>query len=254
MPAALDALEAQWRWRRDRARGRRRLAPMPRVEDFVCDGDILPDERRHSRSQPAKFAGVNLGGWMIVTPWVTPSLFYQFEGQPADGTAIDMHNFCRVLGPAEANRQLREHWRKWVTDDDLRRLAAQGVNSLRIPVADWMWDAHEPYSGCTNGSLVELHRVLRQCERHGLRVLIDMHGNTSDAPIHTSRTIRAHPSTRARSRMYSFSTHAAMTRPPALRSHVLAYVCIRRRAPLPEWLRQQRPCDQRLVDSGRGAL
>ena len=103
-------------------------------------------------------AGVNLGGWMVIQPWITPSLFYQFEGKPPAQTAMDMHGFCRVLGPTEGNRQLREHWRKWVTESDLRRLAKTGVNSVRLPVGDWIWTPYEPYVGCTDGSLDELWR------------------------------------------------------------------------------------------------
>ena len=28
-----------------------------------------------------KVIGVNLGGWLVLEPWITPSLFYQFLGQ-----------------------------------------------------------------------------------------------------------------------------------------------------------------------------
>ena len=160
-------------------RGARRAltVPMPLVSDYVCDGELVPEERRHARMllQP-KLRGVNLGGWLVVVPWVTPSLFYQFEGQPKDRTAMDMLTFCRVLGAKEGNRQLREHWRRWVSEDDIARLAAQGLNTVRIPVGDWMWEPYEPYTGCTNGSVDELKRVLRLCQRHGLRALIDLHG------------------------------------------------------------------------------
>ena len=172
--SSLNALEAAYQLRA----GRRHLAmPMPMVADYVCDGELVPEERRHSRMlfQP-KLRGVNLGGWLVLLPWVTPSLFYQFEDQPKEAVAMDMLNFCRVLGPVEGNRQLREHWRKWVTNDDLKRLAAHGINTLRVPVGDWMWQPYEPFVGCTNGSVAELRRVLRLCEQHGLRVLIDLHG------------------------------------------------------------------------------
>lgn len=154
--------------------------PMPTVSEYICDGELLPEERH---AQPhyftPKLRGVNLGGWMVLQPWITPSLFYQFEDQPPEKTAMDMLSFCKVLGPIEANRQLREHWKQWVTEEDLRRLAAQGVNTVRVPVGDWMWESYEPYTGCTNGSLTELRRVLRLCETVGLRALIDLHGETS---------------------------------------------------------------------------
>lgn len=60
--------------------------------------------------------GANLGGWMVLEPWITPSLFYQFLGEDENSTAFDMYTFCEVLGPKEANRQLRRHWETWVTE------------------------------------------------------------------------------------------------------------------------------------------
>jgi glucan 1,3-beta-glucosidase len=88
----------------------------------------------------------------VLEPWVTPSLFYQFEGKPPQQTAMDHYTFCSILGPREGNRQLREHWRKWVTEDDLRALVDQGINTLRIPVGDWMWQPYPPYTGFARAS------------------------------------------------------------------------------------------------------
>jgi len=121
---------------------RRRLT----VGSYVC-GAKDHHGRTGSLLQP-KLRGVNLGGWLVLEPWITPSLFYQFEGKPPEQTAVDQYTFCRALGPAEANRQLREHWRQWVTEDDLRALVDQGINTVRIPVGDWMWMPYEPYIGC----------------------------------------------------------------------------------------------------------
>ena len=129
--------------------------------------------------------GVNLGGWLVLEPWVTPSLFYQFEGRPANETAMDMHGFCRVLGAQEANRQLRIHWEKWVTEEHLAELASRGINALRVPVGDWMWTPYWPYHGCADGAVDQLKRVLRHSQKLGLRVLIDLHG---------ARQLRAGPS------------------------------------------------------------
>ncbi len=51
--------------------------------------------------------GVNLGGWLVLEPWITPSLFYQFLGKDENTTAMDIYSFCSVLGPKEGNKQLR---------------------------------------------------------------------------------------------------------------------------------------------------
>ena len=107
------------------------------------------DSKRLQAQDPLRLniKGVNLGGWLVIQPWVAPSLFFQFEGRPPQYTAMDMHSFCAILGPWEGNRQLREHWRKWVTTEDLEELVEQGINTVRVPVGDWMWTPYEPYTG-----------------------------------------------------------------------------------------------------------
>ena len=143
-------------------------APSP--PDYTCKEGV------HSVPEPWKVQGTSLGGWLVLEPWVTPSLFYQFEGRPANETAMDMHGFCRVLGAQEANRQLRIHWEKWVTEEHLAELASRGINALRVPVGDWMWTPYWPYHGCADGAVDQLKRVLRHSQKLGLRVLIDLHG------------------------------------------------------------------------------
>ncbi|CAI5706359.1 unnamed protein product [Peronospora effusa] len=64
---------------------------------------------------------------------------------------MDTYTFCTALGKEEANRQLRIHYENWVTEKDIGALAAAGINSLRIPVGDWMFNPYEPFSGCTTG-------------------------------------------------------------------------------------------------------
>ena len=98
--------------------------------------------------------GVNLGGWFVLEPWITPSLFYQFLGKDEKTTALDMYSFCEVLGPEEGNKQLRRHWDAWVTKEIIEELAQSGaVNSLRLPVGDWMYKPYGPYgeTSCDRG-------------------------------------------------------------------------------------------------------
>jgi glucan 1,3-beta-glucosidase len=89
----------------------------------------------------------SLGGWLVLEPWITPSLFYQFLGKNEINTAFDISSFCRVLGPTEANKQLRRHWDTWVTEDIIKQLAdSEAVNSLRLPVGDYMYKPYGDYS------------------------------------------------------------------------------------------------------------
>jgi len=120
--------------------------------------------------------GVNLGGWMVLEPWITPSLFYQFLGHHEEDTAVDQYSFCDVLGPEEGNKQLRRHWETWVTEDIIKQLAeSNAVNSLRLPVGDWMYKPYGPYIGCTDGALDYVDKVLDWAHENGLSVLFDIH-------------------------------------------------------------------------------
>ena len=109
-------------------------------ETQTCIGDA------HASPFNNQIRGVNLGGWMVLEPWITPSLFYQFLGQGPGTTAFDTYTFCEVLGAEEANRQLRNHWETWVTEEIIAQLAASGaVNSLRLPVGDFQYIPYGPY-------------------------------------------------------------------------------------------------------------
>ncbi len=131
----------------------------------------------HALPFNTQIRGVNLGGWMVLEPWITPSLFYQFLGKDENTTAVDIHSFCKVLGPEEGNKQLKRHWDAWVTQDIINELAQSGaVNSLRLPVGDWMYKPYGPYVGCTDGALDYVDSLLDWAWSAGLSVLLDIHG------------------------------------------------------------------------------
>lgn len=113
---------------------------------------------------------------MVLEPWITPSIFYQFLGGGEGTTAFDMYTFCQILGPEEGNRQLRHHWERWVTEDIIAQLAASGaVNSLRLPLGDFQFVAYGPYPGCVDGGLDFVDLLLDWAYSHGLTVLLDLH-------------------------------------------------------------------------------
>lgn len=127
--------------------------------------------------------GVNIGGWLVLEPWITPSLFYQFLGatekwgaDAAKHIGMDLYSFCEALGPEEGNRQLRRHWKTWLTEADIKQLYTLNIDSLRVPVGDWMWKPYGPYVNCTDGAVDELDRLLKLAGRYGMKVLLDIHG------------------------------------------------------------------------------
>ena len=99
----------------------------PNDKDQTCSQDT------HATPFNKQVRGVNLGGWLVLEPWITPSLFYQFLNtrqrfgdKAPEKTAMDTYTFCTALGKEEANRQLRIHYDNWVTEKDIAALAAAG--------------------------------------------------------------------------------------------------------------------------------
>lgn len=139
-------------------------------DTMTCVGDL------HATPFNVQIRGVNLGGWMVLEPWITPSLFYQFMNRGEGEIALDTYTFCEVLGPVEANRQLRNHWETWVTQDIVQQLAHSGINSLRLPVGDFMYKPYGPYAdGCFDGALEYVDVLLDWAYSVGLTVFLDIH-------------------------------------------------------------------------------
>ena len=82
--------------------------------------------------------GVNLGSWLILEKWMTPSVF---AGAP--DSVNDEYQLCRHLGPAEAERRLKAHWDSWITEADFVQMKNAGVNHVRIPIGYWAFDIRE---------------------------------------------------------------------------------------------------------------
>jgi len=128
-----------------------------------------------SDGRPVRLRGVNLGGWLVLEKWMTPSLF---EGL----AATDETTWCAELG-REAPERLRAHWNRFITREDFAWLASVGINAVRIPVGHWIFGAPYPYHPkygadphpFVEGGLDVLDRALEWAAEFGLGVVLDLH-------------------------------------------------------------------------------
>ncbi len=123
----------------------------------------------------ARLRGVNLGGWLVLEKWMTPSLF-------AGLAATDETTWCVELGRDAAPR-LRTHRERFVTRADFAWLAAIGINAVRIPIGHWIlgppYPYHASYGGraapYVEGGIEVLDRALDWAQESGLRDVLDLH-------------------------------------------------------------------------------
>jgi glucan 1,3-beta-glucosidase len=124
----------------------------------------------------SKLRGVNLGGWLVLEKWITPSLFAGLQ-------ATDETSYCVELGEAEATRRLHHHWNTFITRDDFAWLKSAGINAVRLPVGHWLFGKDYPYHRSyqearypfVEGGLAIVDKVFEWAGEFDLRVVLDLH-------------------------------------------------------------------------------
>ena len=111
--------------------------------------------------------GVNLGGWLVLEPWMNSDVF-----TGAFANAVDQWTFDSIDGASTA---LTQHWETWYTQDDINTLAESGINALRIPIGYWAYDnTGTPY---LQGADAYLEKAIGWAQAKNMKVWIDCHGS-----------------------------------------------------------------------------
>ncbi|KAI4163779.1 MAG: hypothetical protein LQ342_002552 [Letrouitia transgressa] len=110
--------------------------------------------------------GVNLGGWLLLEPFITPSLF------PKNDT-VDEYTFCEKN--KDAKSMLQKHWQSWITEKDFKEIHDIGFNMVRIGIGYWAFRKRDddPY---IRGAAEYLDKAIKWAGSLGLKVVVDLHG------------------------------------------------------------------------------
>ncbi|PPR07127.1 hypothetical protein CVT24_010477 [Panaeolus cyanescens] len=116
--------------------------------------------------------GVNLGGWFVLEPFISPEIFQRY------GSVRDEWTLCERMRADPANGgidQMEEHYRTFITEEDIAQIAAAGLNWVRLPVPYWAIDKldNEPFLERTSWKYIV--QALQWCRKYGLRVKLDLH-------------------------------------------------------------------------------
>ncbi|MNQ41788.1 Endoglucanase C [compost metagenome] len=122
-----------------------------------------------------KLRGVNLGGWLVLEKWMTPSLFEGLQ-------ATDETTWCAEMG-AGATQRLKQHWNSFITRDDFVWLHERGINAVRIPLGHWIFGPDYPYHRSygdnphpfVEGGIEVLDRAFAWADEFRLKIVLDLH-------------------------------------------------------------------------------
>ncbi|CAG8715122.1 1704_t:CDS:2, partial [Acaulospora colombiana] len=108
---------------------------IPTPSNGVIDDSKAPNSWTPPLNQPFPYGkqpvrGVNLGGWLVLEPFITPSLF-ETSG------VIDEFTLCASLGPDAAKAMLDKHYSTFITEQDFADIAKAGLDHVRISFGHW---------------------------------------------------------------------------------------------------------------------
>ncbi len=69
-----------------------------------------------------KVRGVNIGGWLVLEPWITPSMF----DATGNSAIVDEWTFCLLQSHSTAQAALQSHWQTFYSEADFAAIAAAG--------------------------------------------------------------------------------------------------------------------------------
>lgn len=123
------------------------------------------------------YRGVALGGWLVLEPYITPSLFLTFNESSHNSSDIpkDEYHFCKELGREKASERLQDHWDTFYNELDFADIKLYGLNMVRIPIGYWAFQTldDDPY---VPGAQKYLDKAIEWAYNNDLKVWIDLHG------------------------------------------------------------------------------
>ncbi|BGP38326.1 hypothetical protein JCM10450v2_002272 [Rhodotorula kratochvilovae] len=135
----------------------------------------VASKKAHSVSWKKKFVGwdsykangVNLGTWLEIEANYTPDVL-------PDGFQ-DEWSYCAAVGKAVCGPVLEKHYASFVTKADIDKIAAYGINTLRIPTTYAAW-LDVPGSQLYHGNQVSYFRTIAEyAVSKGMHVIVGLH-------------------------------------------------------------------------------
>lgn len=139
-------------------------------DDSVKANDNVPalDDDWEYGKRPIR--GVNVGGWLVIEPFITPSLF----NYPASANVVDEYTLTQKLGSTAA-RTIETHYASFLSKSDFQNIRAAGFDHVRIPYPYWAVRTYDGDPYVPQISWRYLLRSIEWCRENGLRVNLDLH-------------------------------------------------------------------------------
>jgi len=110
-----------------------------------------------------KIRSVNLGGWFVLERWMQPSFFKKNNVTGNDETCFNQQAVNR-------ESELYNHYKTWITKEDIIWLKESGVNQVRIPIPWWLYGESDYVR-----SVKHIDDALDMINELGMNFMLDLH-------------------------------------------------------------------------------
>lgn len=120
--------------------------------------------------------GVNLGGWLILEPFITPSYFSNYtldKGVVDEWSLTNYVNSTKGMGAVVD--LLENHYATFITEASFKEIAEAGLDHVRIPFGYWAVQTWPDEHYLPQISWRYLLRGIEWARKYGLRVKVDLH-------------------------------------------------------------------------------
>ncbi|KAF7298343.1 Glycoside hydrolase family 5 protein [Mycena kentingensis (nom. inval.)] len=128
--------------------------------------------------------GVNLGGWFVLEPFISPAVFQAYP------SARDEWNLAtQMRADGTLQEKMEAHYDTFITEQDIAQIAAAGLNWVRVPIPFWAvsrWtdvgsDSYPDSDEVVAEPFLEgacwkyIVRLFTWARKYGIRVNLDLH-------------------------------------------------------------------------------
>ncbi|KAF9513357.1 glycoside hydrolase family 5 protein [Hydnum rufescens UP504] len=117
--------------------------------------------------------GVNLAGWLVLEPFITPAYFEKYPG------TLDEWSLSLAIAndPSSGGLQtvLENHYNTFVTEQDFAQIAGAGLSWVRIPFPFWAIEVRNAEPFLEGVSWTYFLKAIKWARKYGIRINLDLH-------------------------------------------------------------------------------
>ena len=114
--------------------------------------------------------GVGLGSWFLPEGymWKMPA--------EADRPRRMEKLILDVVGPQSAAEFWESYWDNFISEADIQQIAAEGFNSLRLPINARYLTGSDGSSDILESRIARIDSLIKCCKKHQVYIVLDLHG------------------------------------------------------------------------------